>query len=161
MGCRQAVRHGTLTPAFVGSNPAIPARKKHLPRQVLFSVKFVPAERVKYADACEIAYGSEMRFAREENEFHFTSNEVRYFTISARKLFHIRHKPNISLNFPTLKFFEILQMHFGHFGSVDRFEPAREPFSLTERTDSKNALLICVVPCAIIYPSSAWQIMFV
>ena len=39
-------------------------RKKHLLRQVLFSVKFVPAERVKYADACEIAYGSEMRFAR-------------------------------------------------------------------------------------------------
>jgi len=83
-----------------------------LPQQVLFSVKFVPAERVKYADACEIACGSEMRFAREENEFHFTSNKaaggVRYFTISARKLFHIRRKPNISLNLSILKFFEIL-----------------------------------------------------
>ena len=75
---------------------------------MLFSVKFVPAERVKYADACEIAYGSEMRFAREENEFHFTFCEAKYFTISARKLFHIRRKPNISLNLSTLKFFEIL-----------------------------------------------------
>ena len=37
MGCRQAVRHRTLTPASVGPNPAIPARKKHLRRQVLFS----------------------------------------------------------------------------------------------------------------------------
>ena len=90
------------------SKSALHHRKKHLLRQVLFSVKFVPAERVKYADACEIAYGSEMRFAREENEFHFTFCEAKYFTISARKLFHIRHKPNISLNLSILKFFEIL-----------------------------------------------------
>ena len=30
-------------------------------------------------------------------KFHFTSNEVRYFTISARNLFHIRLRANISL----------------------------------------------------------------
>ena len=46
MGCRQAVRHQTLTLASVGSNPAIPARKKHLRKQVLFSVKRADAHEV-------------------------------------------------------------------------------------------------------------------
>ena len=50
---------------------------------------------VKYASRVKCAA------AREGDLFHFTSNRaeggVRYFTISARKLFHIRRKPNISL----------------------------------------------------------------
>ena len=43
------------------------------------------AERVKYAVACEIAWGSEIRLRRVRNEFHFTFCEANggatYFTI--------------------------------------------------------------------------------
>ena len=39
LGYCQAVRHSTLTAAFAGPNPATPASKKHLRKQVLFATK--------------------------------------------------------------------------------------------------------------------------
>ena len=46
--------------------------KKHLRLQMLFSVKFVPSERVKYL-RCEILLRKcEIRLRRVENEFYFT-----------------------------------------------------------------------------------------
>jgi hypothetical protein len=66
-----------------------------------FAVKFVPSERVKYAGACEIAYGSEIRLRRVKERilFHIlrSVSEVRYFTMCDSTLFHIRREPNISL----------------------------------------------------------------
>ena len=41
LGCSQAVRHGTLTPAFVGSNPATPA--KNFQKRFLFLKFFLDA----------------------------------------------------------------------------------------------------------------------
>ncbi|MBQ5821230.1 MAG: hypothetical protein IIW31_08345, partial [Clostridia bacterium] len=54
-------------------------RKKHLREQVLFSVKFVPAERVKYAGACEIACGSEIRLRRVKERILFHILQSRIF----------------------------------------------------------------------------------
>ncbi len=83
----------------LGSNPSSAGKKKAIREsEWLFSVKFVPAERVKYVGACEIACGSEIRLRRvkERISFHIATKE-QYFTIFVRKLFHIRRKANISL----------------------------------------------------------------
>ena len=75
-------------------------KKAHicLPRQcVLFSTKFAFGEW-NMASPCEIAPLWNICFAnvRGRISFHIATKE-QYFTISARKLFHIRRKPNISL----------------------------------------------------------------
>ena len=66
-------------PSEVGSSPTTGTRKKHLREQVLFSVKFVPAERVKYAGACEIACGSEIRLRRVKERILFHILQSRIF----------------------------------------------------------------------------------
>ena len=75
-------------------------KKAHicLPRQcVLFSTKFAFGEW-NMASPCEIAPLWNICFAnvRRRISFHIATKE-QYFTISARELFHIRRKPNISL----------------------------------------------------------------
>jgi len=66
---RKNLRYGSILKGY--------AKKKAIRfREWLFSVKFVPAERVKYADACEIAYGSEIRLRRVKERilFHIATN---------------------------------------------------------------------------------------
>ena len=63
----------------MGSSPSAPAKKKAIRvSEWLFSVKFVPAERVKYAGACEIACGSEIRLRRVKERilFHIERSEI-------------------------------------------------------------------------------------
>ena len=56
----------------MGSTPTTHPIEKALAYARAFSVKFVPAERVKYAGACEMPYGREIRLRRvgERISFH-------------------------------------------------------------------------------------------
>ena len=92
------------------------------PKKCLGGSKLTTSAKKNAKSNFDLAFFSEIRSLRNEwntltrvklpaavkyacgvwrNEFYFTSNRaeggVRYFTISARKLFHIRRKPNISL----------------------------------------------------------------
>ena len=93
MGCRQAVRHQTLTLALVGSNPAIPARKKHLRKQVLFSTKFAlrASEIASLWNICSanVKYSLTRMWA---NFISHCDRREQYFTMCDSTLFHIRHR---------------------------------------------------------------------
>ena len=77
----------SLMPSLLGGvqNPPAPAMKKAIRvSEWLFSVKFVPTERVKYANACEIACGSEIRLRRVEERILFHIDQSR----RRREIFH-------------------------------------------------------------------------
>ena len=70
LGCRQAVRHGTLTPAFVSSNLAIPARKSTQPLGcVLFSRLSITDIELRHCKAM-----ASFRTADFEFELNFGEN---------------------------------------------------------------------------------------
>ena len=76
----------------MGSNPTTHPIEKALASARAFSVKFVPAERVKYAGACEIACGSEIRLRRVKERILFHINQSR----RRREIFHNFRKEIIS-----------------------------------------------------------------
>ena len=63
----------------MGSTPTTHPIEKALAYARAFSVKFVPAERVKYAGACEIACGSEIRLRRVKERILFHILQSRIF----------------------------------------------------------------------------------
>ena len=79
-------------------------KKAHLQRRCAFFNE-IRLRRVKFGFAkwnTVLKHVWNICFANVKGEFNFTSNGVRYFIISARKLFHIRSQPNISLFSPNV-----------------------------------------------------------
>ena len=85
-----------------------PQNKKHFERSAFCFGTMCSARAERDAPfGRDVCFASDVRFAREEANFisHCDQNRRRreqYFTISARKLFHIRCQPNISLYKPPL-----------------------------------------------------------
>ena len=67
---------------------------------------------------------SDIRFASLGGEYNITAERSGAISLSLATISRWQSQ-HITKNFSTLKFFKILQMHFGYFGSVDRFEPAK------------------------------------
>ena len=80
--------------------------------------KFVPAERVKYAGACEIACGSEIRLRRvgERILFHIDRREI--FHNSQSELFHIRRS----------RIFHWIWLHFCTMTTITKGSRTATPF---------------------------------